>query len=74
MTYRLNRPCLMDIDMPGRRCQNALMGTEHGADNGKIGLCAAHKEMYLHIRAAARRTNLLPGPGAERIFSVPCRL
>ena len=74
MPDRLYRSGLMYIHMPGHRRQHSLMWAQDGGDHRKVGLCPAHKEMYIYIHTAALVLDPLLRTAAERIFPIPRRL
>ena len=56
--------------MPRFRRQNALIGAEETADDGGVGLGAAHQEFHLSVGAVAGGANLVLGLSAVGILTV----
>ena len=73
MPRRLDRSCLMDINMACRRCDRSLIRADR-ADHRKISLSSAHEKVYVNIRAAAQLLDLLSRTVAERVIPIPRRL
>ena len=70
VTARLNGTCFMEGDVPRFRRQNALIGAEETADDGGVGLGAAHQEFHLSVGAVAGGADLVLGLSAVGILTV----
>ena len=67
-------PGLVHSDVAGLNGNYALVTTQHGIDDGAVGLRASHKEEHVGIEATSGLTN--PGAGilAEGVFAVALNL
>ena len=54
----LHGACLMDIDMGRLDGDRAFVVRQHGSNDGRIGLGAAHQEMDLTLRAVTSLQDL----------------
>ena len=56
--------------MPRVRRQNALIGSEETADDGGVGLSAAHQEFHLGVGAVAGGANFVLSLSAVGVLTV----
>ena len=56
-----NGPGFMDRDMAGPGRNDSFIGTEHGINDGGIGLGTANEEIYVRLRRTGSFPDFIPG-------------
>ena len=65
----LDRPGLMDVDVPGLGGDDGLVPAQQGGDHHEIGLRAAGEEVHVRFRAA-EGADFIGGPAAPEVLAV----
>ena len=74
VTTELHCPTLVHSDVAGLNGNYALVTTQHGIDDGAVGLRASHKEEHVGIGATSGLANPFASILAEWVFAIALNL
>ena len=70
MSVRLDRPRLMNTDMPRLGSNDSLIGSQQGVDHDGIGLCSSCQKFHSSAFASAGFSDPVPGGFGELVHPV----